>query len=139
MKALRVMAGHGENKGCVEVKRDGIEPCEYLKNLIFPWIEKGMLQIQGSSHITAKAFLRYMKNMCSIILQDAACMVLLGRLDHCMWELEVELEGFPEKIKVFKTSQFLAFVQEMKLHLSTGETLHVCLHVCIYRYAISVK
>ena len=42
MKALRVMAGHGEAKGCVEVKRDGIKPCEYLQKLIFPWIEKGM-------------------------------------------------------------------------------------------------
>ena len=124
MKALRVMAGHGENKGCVEVKRDGIEPCDDLKKLIFPWIEKGMLQIQGTSHVTAKAFLRYMKNLRTIILQDAACFALDGsRLDHCMWNLEVKVEGYQNKIKVFKTPQFVAFVQEMKVHLGTGETI----------------
>ena len=78
------MAGHGENKGCVEVKRDGIEPCEYLKKLIFPWIEKGIGQIQGTSHITAKAFLRYMTNLRTIILQDVACFTLADRLDHYM-------------------------------------------------------
>ena len=123
MKALRVIAGHGEAKGCVEVKRDGIMPCEYLQKLIFPWIEKGMREIEGSSHITAKAFLRYMTNLRPVILQDAACFVLMKRDDHCIFELEVKviIDQKEYKIKVFKTKEFFAFVKEMELHLSTGE------------------
>ena len=123
MKALRVMAGHGEAKGCVEVKRDGIQPCEYLQKLIFPWIEKGMREIEGTSFITAKAFLRYMTNLRTVILQDAACFVLMERDDHCMFDLEVKvvIDQQVTKIKVFKTKEFVAFVKQMELHLRTGE------------------
>ena len=109
MKALRVMAGHGDGKGCYHIKRDIPVP-DILRRMVFPWIEICFLQICGTSFITAGAFLKKMDNLRDVIIQDAACMILRGRVDHVIF-----------KLKVFKSTEFLDFVRVMDSHLKTSK------------------
>ena len=109
MKALRVMAGHGDGKGCYHIKRNITVP-QILRFMIFPWIELCKEQVCGTSFVTAGAFLNKMDNLRDVIIQDAACMILRGRVDHIVF-----------KLKVFRSKEFLDFVKVMDEHLKTSK------------------
>ena len=51
-----------------------------------------------------------MDNLRDVIIQDAACMILRGRVDHVIF-----------KLKVFKSTEFLDFVRVMDNHLKTSK------------------
>ena len=108
MKPLRVMAGHGEGKWCVEIARDISVPIN-SRTIVFLLIEKAKLQISGSNKITANFFLNFMDNLRDIIIQDAAAMICMGRNNA----------GGIFAVAVFKTDEFWNFVASMKKHLST--------------------
>ena len=108
MKAMRVMAGHSEQKGSVFVARDQVIPAESLQLQVFPFLEKALGTLQGHtvSHPTAMSFLSLLKRLRIVLLQDAAEMIVIGR-SHVIFT-----NG------VFKSNDFLSFVEDMRHHLN---------------------
>ena len=95
-KTLRVMAGFEARDGYF-VPRCNVEPCEELKRKIFPFIEEELQNIsdcydQGrGENPTAIATLNFWKDLRTIILQDAAAMIVGdgNRIRHHLFELPV--------------------------------------------------
>jgi hypothetical protein len=102
------MARHKEKKGGYLFPRGLVAPAEKLLRMIFPFVEEKLGQIQklqgdGIYRLTARGFLGLLKNLCTVILQDAAGLQLLGRT-HLLFNLNVfqsmEFAAFREKVKV---------------------------------------
>ena len=126
--ALRVAAGFDLEKGGHYNPRTKIQPPKELQQLIFPELEqvtsvvnaaieerlariqrkkKGRARNCTTPLATATSFLRLLKKLRRIILQDAAAMMAEGR-DHPLF-------GMP----VFKSTLFLQFTATMKDHLES--------------------
>ena len=107
MKAMRVMAGHPDEKGSVFLPRDHIKPSITLQQTIFPFIEKEIEYIDAATNSTAYyAFLNLLSCLRVIILQDAATMILNGR-GHFLFTLDV-----------FNCEEFKEFLKNMSHHLN---------------------
>jgi hypothetical protein len=83
LPAIKAMAGFGEDEGLHFNPRTAYQPPEGLKQKIFPWIEEEMdkvfatNEIDSNTRITAISTLRFWVNLRTIILQDAAAMIVL--------------------------------------------------------------
>jgi hypothetical protein len=76
LKPLRAMGGHGQEKGHFFIFRAGIEPSEELQSKVFPFVDEELLKkmtvrSDGTIHATAVGFLRLLKRLRCILLQDA--------------------------------------------------------------------
>jgi hypothetical protein len=108
MKALRVMAGHSEKKDLFFLPRSGVTPPEDLQKKIFPFIEEALEKTE-SNRVTTMEFLRLLKRLRIIILQDSAVLINSGRT-HFVFQNEIfKSDGF----KVF-SSELLAYVKSSK-------------------------
>lgn len=114
MKAMRVMAGHDDQKGSVFVARSLLAPPESLQLQIFPFIEHALHSIEQVQWncSTAYCFLQLLKRLRVVILQDAAEMLVKER-QHIIFSSEV-----------FQSEEFHRYVQEMQLHLSHSRNPH---------------
>jgi hypothetical protein len=117
MAAMRVMAGHDKQKGLHFNPRTVCEPPEELQQLIFPFVEQCMAAVERAAEqdkqdrFTAVMFLRLLKNLRRIILQDAAVMTLdYNRKRHPVF-----------KHAVFQTEEFAQFQTKMQQHLEALE------------------
>ena len=85
LKGMRVMAGFGSDRGSYYNPRVTVEPPEELKAMIFPELEALEQQIAVAGHerkSTARNFLNVLRTGRTVILQDAAWMMHLGRTHH---------------------------------------------------------
>mmetsp|Transcript_19290 Transcript_19290/g.29070 ORF Transcript_19290/g.29070 Transcript_19290/m.29070 type:complete len:185 (+) Transcript_19290:663-1217(+) len=96
-----------------------IDVPDCLKKQIFPWIEEEAEKLHRyhrqpdtTHHYTACCFLDYLKALRTVILQDAAAMMILHpeRVMHNVFQCH----------KVFKDPQFEAFKENMKATLGTA-------------------
>lgn len=116
MKGLRVAAGFPQEQGHYVISRSACEPPEELKKLLFPCLEQKEQEIQSAQSVdkkyrcTAWAFVQLLKELRTIVLQDTAEMLSMGRT-HAIFELPV-----------FKTAAFLSFKEEMKAALASTPT-----------------
>ena len=106
MKAMRVMAGHPDEKGSVFLPQDHIKPSMTLQQTIFPFIEKEIESIDAATNSTAFDFLNLLSCLRVIILQDAATMILNSR-GHFLFTLDV-----------FNCEEFKEFLKNMSHHLN---------------------
>ena len=92
------MAGFGEDEGLHFNPRTACQPPEGLKRKIFPWIEEEIdkvfakNEIDSNTRITAISTLRFWVNLRTIILQDAAAMIVLHPdrvVDHPFFRLQL--------------------------------------------------
>ena len=112
-RALRVLAGFSDKLGSCRWDRalvdmtglniDGVP----LEQCIFPFVEKMEQDIKelhdkGIYKTTANGFVRVLKMLRPIILQDAACLILLGR-KHLIFEHHV-----------FKSDAFKTLLERMR-------------------------
>ena len=81
MEAMRVMAGHSEQKGSVFIARDHIKPPESLQLQVFPFLGIAFDALAGcyTSRATAMSFLSFLIRLHIVMLQDAAEMIVNGR------------------------------------------------------------
>jgi hypothetical protein len=107
------MAGHSKKKGLFFIARSGVDPPEGLQKMIFPFLEGAEAQIKGSAqaHPTAAGFLRMLREMRQIILQDAAEMLLGGR-QHAVFSTPV-----------FKSPLFPPFMEQVRRAASAESPL----------------
>jgi Centromere DNA-binding protein complex CBF3 subunit, domain 2 len=117
MKILRSKAGFSRGDGVHINPRVGLMPSDELVSEIFPWVDDAAErvtaadQVDGKDRNTAHAFLRMLKHLRVVILQDAAVLLEDSRASkHTMLNLPV-----------FKTDLFASFRQQMKAHLSEHE------------------
>ena len=120
LMALRVMAGF-EKEDAYFLPRGRACPSVALCSKIWPWLDDAMADVRDDfdPHPTAWYFLSFMDLLRSIILQDAAAMIVklrsaeLGeqrRLNHAVFH-----------IPVFQSAEFEAFVGEMAAVLERCE------------------
>jgi hypothetical protein len=67
MKAMRVMAGHPDEKGSVFLPRDHIKPSMTLQQTIFPFLEKEIESIDAANNSTAYEFLKNMSHHLNLV------------------------------------------------------------------------
>lgn len=114
MKAIRTMAGFGDEGGHFN-PRTMVEPPEDLQNLIFPFAEQCLKDVEEKQmsddvdRYTAIHFLKLLIQLRRIILQDAAVMLLIApdRISNPFFHLPV-----------FKHELFKNFQETMKLEIS---------------------
>ena len=126
LPALRVAAGFEVEKGSHYNPRTEIEPPQELQQLIFPELEsvmegvtatinKRIAEVQNRTRgracnttaplATAVSFLKLLKKLRRVILQDAAAMKAVGRTQPLF------------EMPVFKSELFLQFADRMASHL----------------------
>jgi len=107
MKAMRVMAGHNEQKGSVFIARSLLIPPESLQLQIFPFIEEALEQIKHTPRgcSTAYCFLQLLTRLRVVLLQDVAEMIIHGRT-HVVFQCSV-----------FQTEEFKRYTEDMSQHL----------------------
>lgn len=114
MKGLRVAAGFPQEQGHYVASRFVTKPSEELEKLIFPCLEQKEEEIRLAETLdnkyrcTAWAFVQLLKELRTVVLQDAAELLLKGR-KHAVFELPP-----------FKTAEFLAFKEEMRAALESA-------------------
>jgi hypothetical protein len=108
MKAMRIMAGHSDQKASFFVARSLIEPPVTLQHKIFPFIEEACESLQAVpwSCTTAQCFLKLLERLRAVVLQDVAEMIIKEHR-HIIFTDEV-----------FQCDEFLSFVDRMREHLS---------------------
>ena len=119
MKVIRSRAGYQQADGLYFNPRTAIEPPEELKKLVFPWLDNARasfdakVESEGLKRPTADAFLYFMEDLRTIILQDAAVIVELypERASHPFFNMEV-----------FNTELFHNFRATMRETLETTES-----------------
>ena len=120
-RALRILAGFGEKCGSCHWERNLVDMSGLeidgvpIQQCIFPFVEKMeeeimVLHSEGIYKTTANGFVQVLKQLRTIILQDAAVLSLMGRkhmlFDH--W--------------VFKSEAFSTLKKRMKILLDGNET-----------------
>ena len=116
LRAMRCAAGYSGTQGTHWSPRQTFPVPLSLQQQIFPKLEESMSAVnaqceeQDVSMPTAKAFLRYLKNLRTVILQDAAILMDKGR-KHPVFELPV-----------FKCEAFLTFQSSLLSHLENIES-----------------
>ena len=111
LPAMRVMAGHDKRQGFHVNPRTtyfGDETHQELFKKIFPWIDNAIDMIDPNKHKTATQFLSLMSSLRSVIIQDAAIMLLEGR-EHYIFDHNPE---------IFKSSLFIDFQQKLIGHIN---------------------
>ena len=116
LNAIRSKGGHLRGSGAYYIERGTVEPSQELLSLFWPWVDEQLQRVLVSLDMsnnddprwTARAFLKFMKRMKKVIMQDAACM-LAKHPERCHHSLF--------KLPIFRSEQFLAFVELMKHHL----------------------
>jgi hypothetical protein len=109
-RPMRVMSTFPEEKGLHWSPRQMKVPDESLQGQLWPWIEAALeavnnaIMVDGINRYTALAYLKFMKYLRIVILQDAAVLLNEGR-KHRVFEEEI-----------FSTPGFLAFQAEMVRH-----------------------
>ena len=109
MSPIRKLAGFGDGNSLHYNARSAVLPSDELRRMTpFAWCYDacdGTLEYDSSKY-TALGFLRFMKEINDILLQDAAATMLLHeeRCNHPLFE----------DIPVFSSDQFLVFKEEMK-------------------------
>ena len=103
LPALRGMGGHPQRKGTFYVPRN-IEVPDALSKQVFPFLEYHQKCITecDESKPTASGFLRMLRRMSDIVVQDVAAMIIEGRT-HCLFERPV-----------FKSIEFQKFVVDVR-------------------------
>jgi hypothetical protein len=113
LMALRVMAGF-EKTDSYYLPRGRAHPSDELCSLIWPWLDGCLQAVEDSEgeHPTALHFLHFLVLLRSVILQDAAAMIVFLRRD--------EEEGGERRLQhalfdlpVFCSPLFVSFVDEM--------------------------
>ena len=79
MQAMRIMAGHDKHKSSYFIGRNKIVPGKSLNDLVFPWIDAAIESINSDQQTALSTLLLY-KSLSKIILQDAAEMIIKGKL-----------------------------------------------------------
>jgi hypothetical protein len=107
------MAGHKKKEGSFYIARCGVDPPEELQRMVFPFLEGAEAQIRDSeqAHPTAAGFLRMLRDMRPIILQDAAEMLLCGR-EHPVFLMPA-----------FKSPLFRPFMDQVQAAVSAESPL----------------
>ena len=109
IKAMRVVAGHSHAKGVMHIPRDSVIPDEELQYQLFPWVDEKLADIKARANTdpkpTAHAFLTFLKRLRTVILQDVANMMLLGRTHYIFNK------------PVFQCAMFQRFKSRMKVML----------------------
>lgn len=122
-RAMRVSAGFDLDRGCHVNARTTVLPPESLKRQVFPGLavaeerlrtyEQSGASVPGSRRAAAKdtatGFIRLMKNLQTVILQDAAVLIHSGR-KHVVFDLPV-----------FKSPQFLEFQRQVVATVAAAE------------------
>jgi hypothetical protein len=97
MKVMRGIAGFTENGGMYYNPRTVVEPPEELKYMIFPFADQSLKEVEeakardGKERYTAVYFLRLLIRLRTVILQDAAAMLIKERhrCSHLLFKLPV--------------------------------------------------
>lgn len=102
---MRSIAEFSKEKGGFYVPRSEIQPPDNLLNEVFPWIEDEMTNHQnGECDVADKYFLRLLKHLRSVFIQDAAFLI----------------ERFPSNPlfghKLFRTDSFGVFSEKVRKH-----------------------
>lgn len=107
LQAMRIMAGHDRRKGFYYLPRAGVEPPAELRRQIFPFVD---VELSRSLAVppTAKAFLQLLDRLRTVILQDAAAMILAD-MDHMIFQLPF-----------FKSDLFNQFTLEFKGYVTNS-------------------
>ena len=122
LPALRLASGGSRNRGTHYLVRGSVVPSEDLRrqiwhDLVEPQREKLAALPNGRTKVTALAFLEFLDNARTVILQDAAWMMLQDRR-HVLFEAH----------PVFRSAQFADFQEQMrraKENAETSDPVHV--------------
>ena len=79
MQAMRIMAGHESHKALYFIARNRIVPEESLCDTLFPWLKDAKKSINSDQQTALSTLLLY-QSLSKIILQDAAEMIIKGKL-----------------------------------------------------------
>jgi hypothetical protein len=117
LRPMRGAAGFSADKGRHYSPRQSYQADSQLAEQIFPSVEAHEAKIAAAEIAnpelkltTAKFFLRHLRNLRQVILQDAAILISQGR-HHRLFELPV-----------FKSSEFLQFQQGILRHIADAES-----------------
>ena len=112
MKIIRSRAGHQRSNGLNYNPRIALVPPESLRNQVFPWLH-GVTEAFNASPSkndlpTAKCFLSLMNTLQTVVVQDAAAMIVLtpDRSNHAMFQLPL-----------FGSNEFAVYCNQMRQHL----------------------
>lgn len=123
LKAMRVAAGYDPERGSHYIPRAQIKPPTGLSNQVFPGLaiaeqklaayEQATANAPRSRAVvakkTARAFIRLLKNLSQVVLQDAAIMIHAGR-KHAVFSLPV-----------FQSQEFKAFQANLITAVAAAE------------------
>ena len=115
LRAMRGAAGYSASQGSHWSARQSFPTPEGLERQIFPQIEASLAKIDaasaadGNQRPTARFFLRYLKNLRKVILQDAAVLINKERR-HPLFQMAV-----------FQCPEFKAFQGALVSHLENVE------------------
>jgi hypothetical protein len=115
LKAMRVAQGFDSDRGSHYNPRTRVEPPVECKCQVFAFVEECEAKLDafmasgGGTRETARAFLEFLKNLRSVVLQDAALLIASGR-KHAVFELPV-----------FKSNVFLKFQSDIVSHIADAE------------------
>ena len=113
LPAMRVANGHVLERGCHFNPRTVVEPLDGLCRMIFPFIERAEEKLSrspnGAEKVTADGFLKLMRSLRKVVLQDAAVMINMGRT-HAIFDHH----------PAFRHPAFLAFKDRMREALNVA-------------------
>lgn len=122
LSALRVMAGFGKND-VYFLPRGRARPSERLCSMVWTWIDYALAYFNsgGNENATAVRFLEWMNVLRSILLQDAAEMMIRNENAEIDPDNN-ERRNFHTLFKepVFVCDEFVTFVDEMRVVLLEG-------------------
>ena len=117
MRILRSKAGFTKANGMVYNPRVAVEPPESLACQVFPWVDPALDVLEAATEMdekdrrTAFAFLSFMKELRTVVLQDAAVMLDDPvRSRHAVFQLPV-----------FQTDEFKDYCVTMRNSLAQTE------------------
>jgi hypothetical protein len=117
LESIRALAGVVlPTKGTMFWARNSIIPPDALLAKVFPWIEKGELQVQESIRLhkteySGSGFLKVLKYLRIIILQDA-----VAYMNNSVFSRHPIF-----KDPLFSTTEFLTFKGQLEHHLQEGD------------------
>lgn len=118
LRAICGAGGHVEGNGQFYNVRTTCEPPDSLQQKIWPWIETQVQRVEATFDSldadpsrTAWMFLRFLKKLRRIALQDAAYMMIKhpARAAHPVFQMDV-----------FQMEEFGTFKEKMKEHIATS-------------------